>query len=64
MKVISRDNFDREIIGQSDERLIASGCSKYWAEKIAKLLNDSLPEITDRFYVAVEDDYELARYEP
>lgn len=62
MKIILRDNFDRET--RSDV-LIASNVDPFWAKRIAKLLNaEEKDPDTPNFYDAVEDDYKLHKWEP
>lgn len=65
MKVIARDNFDRELPGKSDEWLVASEVPENkLAEQIAALLNAATRDNDSWYYVAVEDSYVLKKYEP
>lgn len=61
MKIIRVDNFDREII---PDKLIATGLSECYAERIVKLLNDSEGNDSPNFYRCVPDDYKLQTFEP
>ncbi len=61
MKIIAVDNFDREI--RSDE-VIAENLNDYYAKLITRLLNAGLPEDSDLFFRAVENDYKLYIFEP
>lgn len=61
MKIISTDNFDREIYS---DLLIAENIRiKEYADIMCKALNDKFcnNDYADRFYKAVEDDYKLWR---
>jgi hypothetical protein len=66
MKIISVDNFDRELPGQSDDELIAENVTAFYAETIVNALNEKFCEASnsDRFFKAVPDDYKLRSYEP
>jgi hypothetical protein len=66
MKIISVDNFDREIPGRSDDELIAQSVSAFYAETIVSALNEKFcaASNSDRFFKAVPDDYKLRSYEP
>ena len=67
MKIISVDNFDREQLGVSDDRLVAENVTN---EAYAKTMVDALnakycsTPHDDRFFKIVPDDYKLVRYEP
>ena len=61
MKIIGRDNFDSGVV---PDILIAENVRKGYALIIANLLNESPTKDIDRFYVAVEDDYRLYKWEP
>ena len=63
MKIISVDNYDRELPGTSNDKLIASGLTEYWSNAISKLINDVQGCDTDRYYRSVPDDYILKTYE-
>ena len=61
MKIISTDNFDREIYS---DLLIAENIRiKEYADIMCKALNDKFSnnDYADRFYKVVEDDYKLWR---
>ena len=64
MKVISVDNFDREIIGTSDDSLVCTAEKKAIADLIALLLNKWAGKNSDRFYRVEDDSYVLRKYEP
>lgn len=63
MKIICKDNFDRET---TSEWLIASNIeSEDFAKTMAKALNDKYGSEYSSFYAAVvPDDYALYRFEP
>jgi hypothetical protein len=66
--IISTDNFDREIPGQSDEVLVISDIKQLKvANKVAKLLNEDAfkgnPNY-DRWLTVVANDYTLKKYTP
>lgn len=62
MKIIAKDNFDRESV---NDKLVASGLVSEWAQMIAAALNAyrSGPA-APVFFVAVDDDYVLHVYDP
>ena len=66
MKIISVDNFDREIFGRSDDELIAENVPARYAEEIAAALNEKHcnHDRAERFFKVVPDDYKLRIYEP
>lgn len=59
MKVIRVDNFDREILGRSDDELVAEHVPAQYAEVIAAALNEKLcPRENDEYHFkVVSDDY-------
>jgi len=60
MKIIGRDNFNRDTV---DDVLIAENVSGYYAEIIKNYLNAD--DKNDRYYFDVtEDDYKLQKWEP
>lgn len=61
MKIIAKDNFDRENIS---EFVVATEVNKYYANLIAKLLNNRGSDDQPYFYKAVPDDYKLYTFEP
>ena len=61
MKVIKKDNYDRENVS---DVLVCENCPDAYAERIADLLNRDEAWNTSDFFKAVPDDYELYRYEP
>lgn len=62
MKIVQRDNFDRENISES---LIAENVPLFWAEKIVTFLNDEFSGPESPFYCAAKpDDYKLYVFEP
>ncbi len=66
MKIISVDNFDREQIGTSDDKLIAENVDTYYIDTIVAALNGvyCATEHADRFFKAVPDNYVLREYRP
>jgi hypothetical protein len=61
MKIICKDNFDRDYIS---ERLVAENVSEYYAKIIVRLLNESEPVDGAYFYKAESDDYKLYKFIP
>ena len=61
MKIIIKDNFDRET---HSDKLVATGVNDYHAKRIVDLLNKEESADSPAFYVAVEDDYKLYEWEP
>ena len=61
MKIISVDNFDRELYS---DQLVCENISKYHGIKFLKLLNDETSESSQWFYKLVEDDYKLFVFKP
>lgn len=61
MKIIVKDNFDRESVS---DRLIAENVSEHWAERIVDAMNAREHEHSPDFFKAVPDDYELYVYDP
>ena len=58
MKIIRRDNFDREWPGHED-LLIAENVEKHYLEVIVKALNRMDDMCGQYYYEAVEDSYKL-----
>lgn len=57
MKIITKDNFDRDVFA---ETVVAENVNKYIGEEIVSLLNDKhWTESSDHYYALVEDDYKL-----
>lgn len=62
MKIIQSDNFNRDEVS---EQLIAENVPEFWAEKIAKLLNEKYSGDGSSFYCSVKpDDHQLYTWEP
>ncbi len=62
MKIIKKDNFDRDSVS---DVLIAENVPQYWAELIERVLNETLGGPTrDVWIVATPDDYKLYVYNP
>jgi len=61
MKIICKDNFDRETVS---ERFIAEDVSEFVGRRIVKLLNQDSPPDGSAYYELVSDDYKLYVYEP
>jgi hypothetical protein len=59
MKIIGKDNYDRETIS---DVLVAENVTKYYANLIVTLLNNSPVVGENDFYVAVADDYQLYKF--
>lgn len=66
MKIIQVDNFDREIIGVSNDRLVAENINYLSNAKImADALNEKLSGDNSPVFFRVEpDEYKLRVYEP
>ncbi|MEZ2132505.1 MULTISPECIES: hypothetical protein [unclassified Sinorhizobium] len=59
MKIIAKDNFDRESVA---DILVAENVPEYYAPRIASFLQETHGgEYASRFYEAVGDDYRLWR---
>jgi hypothetical protein len=61
MKVIGRDNYDRDTV---DDFLVAEGLDEAAACKLADEKNKTATSLSPWFYVAVADDYVLKHWEP
>lgn len=61
MKVIKKDNFEREHI---NDVLICETESEYWAMLIAKTLNSQSTGDNQDWFEAVGDDYKLHVFSP
>ena len=61
MKVISKDNYDRDT---HSDKVICTCEDRYYAELIAKLLNNNAGPRSNRFFEAVPDDHKLKVWEP
>ena len=61
MKIICVDNYDRE---DHDDDLIAENVGKYYAEYIVRLLNNTEDMDSPNYFKAVEDNYQLKKWEP
>ena len=61
MKIICKDNYDRETVSDS---LVAENLSGYYAELIARLLNQHFGEESQGFFEAVPDYHKLHTFEP
>ena len=61
MKLISVDNYDRELY---DDTLIAENVHEYYGQIMADLLNKKVGENSENYFKVVEDDYELFKFEP
>jgi len=66
VKIISVDNFDREQIGTSDDKLISENVDAYYVDTLVAALNANYcaDELADRFFKAVPDNYVLREYRP
>lgn len=65
MKIVRVDNFDREILGVSDDKLICENVDEYYAPKILEYLNRTYSDDYSEFYFRLEaDDYKLKKFEP
>lgn len=66
MKIISVDNFNREQIGTSDDKLIADHVDPYYVDTIVAALNATYcaDDHAPRHFKAVADDYVLRIYAP
>ncbi len=62
MKIICKDNFDRESFSDS---LVCEKISEYYGEIVVNFLNANLSgDYSPNFYRLVDDDYELYKWEP
>lgn len=66
MKIISVDNFDRERLGVSDDKLVADHVDAHYVDTLVAALNATYcaSDHAERFFKAVADDYVLRTYEP
>jgi hypothetical protein len=65
VKIISVDNFDREQLGASDDKLIADHVDAYYVDTIVAALNATYSgDHAARFFKAVPDNYVLREYVP
>lgn len=60
MKIIAKDNYDRETVS---DRLICENIDKHIGERMVNFLNENGRSQFD-FFVLVEDDYKLYKFEP
>lgn len=61
MKIICKDNFDRESV---NDTLVCENVSEYYGEIIVDFLNAKLSgDYSPNFYRLVDDEYELYRWE-
>ncbi len=63
MKVICRDNYDREGPGY-DDVLIAINLTEEQARELASTLNTRVDPDGSNFYMVAPDDYKLRKFEP
>ena len=63
MKIIRRDNFDREGPGH-DDYFVAQVQSETIGKQIVELLNDDVASTDEVYYQLVPDSYELYRFHP
>ncbi len=62
MKIICKDNYDRESV---DDKLVCSNVSEYYGKIIVESLNNKLSgDRSSDFYKLVDNEYELYRWEP
>ena len=61
MKVIGKSNFDLETLS---DFLVCDSATEYYAKRIAAFLNAQGGDYSQTFFKAVEDGYELYRWEP
>lgn len=62
MKIIAKDNFDRETVS---ENLVAENVSQFYAPIIVRFLNEKFSGMDAPHFFAVEpDDYKLYKWEP
>ena len=62
MKVIKKDNYDREHISDT---LVAENVSEYFAKEIVDLLNGRFSgDSAEDYFAAVPDDHKLYEYDP
>lgn len=62
MKIIIKDNFDRETVS---EEILAENVNEFWAHHLEELLNKTLSgDCAQQFFKAVPDDYKLYVYNP
>ena len=59
MKIIGRDNYNRDTV---DEILICSNVNAVYGNRIISFLQGT--DIEDYFYVLVDDNYKLYKWEP
>jgi hypothetical protein len=61
MKIIARDNRDRDYIS---DKLIAENLSQKDAETVLDALNKGASDSSDWFFEIVPDDHKLYKYSP
>jgi len=62
MKIIKKDNFDRESVS---DVLIAENVDVQWADMIVEALNNKLSGMyAEAFFAVKPDNYELYKYDP
>lgn len=61
MKIVGKDNFDREHIS---EHLVCTDVNRYYGKLIVTYLNFMGGDHSPNFYTLVEDDYVLYEFKP
>jgi hypothetical protein len=61
MKIICKDNYDREHVSDT---LVCENVNEYYANHITKLLNEKEGDHSPDYYRAVPDDHKLYKFEP
>lgn len=61
MKIIAKDNFDRDYI---DEYLLCENINSYHGKRIVEFLNSRSHDNSPHYFELKEDDYELYKFEP
>lgn len=62
MKIICKDNFNRESV---NDKLVCENVSSYYGDLIVNILNEKLSgDHSSDYFELVDNDYELYRWEP
>lgn len=60
MKIVAKDNFDRDYI---PDQLVAENVNEFMGNRIVNLLNSTVQDDSPTYYFLEEDDYELLTIE-
>ena len=60
MKIVMTDNYARDYV---DDVLICENVSHAYGTIIVDCLNDSITRAHDKYFILVDDDYKLVKFE-